>query len=111
MAWRVAVALRMSGSKDETFGVLRGTARTEVDRSTRTVTLKDIDVGSIRFPTLADGGQSYLADLKSALDGALETMALDSVEASLAASQTVKPTSYAVKNEPPKSSSPTALPS
>ncbi len=102
MAWRVAVALRMSGSKDESFGVLRGTARTEVDRSTRTVTLKDIDVGSIRFPTLADGGQSYLADLKNALDGALETMALDSVEASLAASQTVKPTSYAVKNEPPK---------
>jgi hypothetical protein len=102
LAWRVAVALRPGGGKGETFGVLRGTARTEVDRSTRTVTLKDIDVASIRFPTLADGGQAYLSDMKRALDGALETMALDSVEASLAASQTVKPTAHVVKNAPPK---------
>jgi hypothetical protein len=102
LAWRVAVALRPSGSKDETFGVLKGTARTEVDRSTRSVTLQDIDVASIRFPTLADSGQSYLSEMKRALDGALETMALDSVEASLAASQTVKPTAHAVKNAPPK---------
>jgi len=102
LAWRVAVALRPSGSKDETFGVLKGTARTEVDRSTRTVTLQDIDVASIRFPTLADSGQSYLSEMKRALGGALETMALDSVEASLAASQIVKPTAHAVKNAPPK---------
>lgn len=102
VAWRVAVALRPSGGKDETFGVLKGTARTEVDRSTRTVTLRDIDVASIRFPTLADSGLSYLSEMKRALDGALETMALDSVEASLAASQSVKPTAHAVKNTPPR---------
>jgi hypothetical protein len=102
LAWRVAVALRPTGSKDETFGVLKGTARTEVDRETRTVTLKDIDVASIHFPTLADSGDAYLPDLKHALDGALETMALDNVEASLAASHSVKPTVHAVKNVPPK---------
>ena len=102
LAWRVAVALRTSGSKEETFGVIKGTARTEVDRDTRTVTLKDIDVSSTHFPTLADNGKSYESELKRSLDGALETMALDSVEASLAASQSAKPTAHAVENTPPK---------
>ncbi len=102
LAWRLAVALRPSGSKDESFGVIKGTARTEVDRSTRTVTLKDINASSIHFPTLTDNGAKYLGDLKHALDGALETMALDSLKASLAASQSVKPTAHAVRNDPPK---------
>ncbi len=102
LTWRLAVALRPSGNKGETFGVITGMARTEVDRSTRTVMLKDINSSSINFPTLADNGARYWGDLKHALDGALETMALDSVKASLAASQTVKPTAHAVKNAPPK---------
>ncbi len=101
MNWRVAVALRPSGEKNETFGVLWGGARTDVDRSTRTVTLEDVSVSQIKFPTLPDNGAAYLAGLRQALHGALATMALDSVEASLAASQTVKPTGHAVRNDPP----------
>ena len=38
----------------------------------------------------------------AALVGALQTMALDSLEASLAASKTVQPTGHAVRNEAPK---------
>lgn len=101
MAWRVAVALRTGASKDETFGVIKGTSRTEVDRSTRTVTLRDNEVVSIHFPTLPDSGLSYLPEIQRSLDGALETMALDSVEASLAASGAVKQVAHAVKNDPP----------
>jgi hypothetical protein len=101
MQWRVAVALRPTGAKAETFGVLWGSARTEVDRSTRTVALEDISVSQIKFPTLPDNGAAYLAGLRQALHGALATIALDSVEASLAASQTIKPNGHAVRNEPP----------
>lgn len=102
LKWRVAVALRPTGTKNETFGVMWGSARTEVDRMTRSVALEEISVSQIRFPTLADNGSAYLSGLRGGIQGALATMALDSLEASLAASQTVKPTGHAVKNEPPK---------
>jgi hypothetical protein len=102
LSWRVAVALRPSGARDETFGVLSGTARTEVDRTTRTVALEDITVGEIKFPTLPDNGADYLSELRRVLPGALDTMALDSLEASLQASQTVKPTGLPVMNDPPR---------
>ncbi|MGH6623432.1 MAG: hypothetical protein ACREBN_05645, partial [Burkholderiaceae bacterium] len=102
LKWRVAVALRPTGTKNETFGVLWGSARTEVDRTTRSVALEEISVSQIRFPTLTDNGSAYLSGLRSGVQGALATMALDSLEASLAASQTVKPAGHAVQNEPPK---------
>jgi hypothetical protein len=102
LAWRVAVALRPSGEKNETFGVIWGTARTSVDRVTRTVELADVNVTKSNFPTLPGNGAAYLPSLTTALAGALQTMALDSVEASLAASGTVQPTGHAVRNEPPK---------
>ena len=93
LRWRVAVALRPTGTKNETFGVLWGSARTQVDRVTRSVALQEINVSQAKFPTLKDDGAAYLPGLRSALQSALATMALDSLEASLAASQTVKPTS------------------
>jgi hypothetical protein len=102
LAWRVAVALRPSGTKDETFGVLWGNARTEVDRTTRTVELHDVVVTKVNFPTLPNNGQTYLPGLYTALRGALATMALDSLETSLAASHTVKPGGLPVRNAPPR---------
>jgi hypothetical protein len=102
LAWRVAVALRPTGEKNESFGVLWGTARTDVDRVTRTVELHDVTVTKSNFPTLPEQGASYLGSLRPALANALQTMALDSLEASLAASQTVKPTGHAVRNEAPR---------
>src|SRR5262249_32765948 len=101
LSWRVAVALRPSGTKDETYGVLWGNARTEVDRTTRTVELEDVVVTKANFPTLPENGQAYLPGLYDALKGALATMALDSLEASLAASQTVKSGGLPVRNDPP----------
>ena len=102
LSWRVAVALRPSGTKDETFGVLWGNARTEVDRTTRTVELEDVIVTKVNFPTVPNNGEAYLAGLYGALKGALATMALDSLETSLAASQAVKPGGRPVRNEPPQ---------
>jgi hypothetical protein len=102
LAWRVAVALRPSGQKDETFGVLWGTARTEVDRTTRSVELHDVVVTKANFPTLPGNGQAYLPGLYDGLKGALATMALDSLETSLAASRAAKPGGMPVRNDPPR---------
>ncbi len=102
LSWRVAVALRPSGTKDEAFGVLWGTARTEVDRTTRSVDLEDVSVTKINFPTLPGNGDAYLPGLKDAVKGALATMALDSLETSLAASQTVRPGGLPVRNDAPQ---------
>jgi hypothetical protein len=102
LSWRVAVALRPTGQKNETFGVLWGTARTDIDRVTRTVELNDLVITRGNFPTLPDKGAQYLTPLRPGLITALQTMALDSLEASLAASQTVQPTAHAVRNEPPR---------
>jgi hypothetical protein len=102
LLWRVAVALRPTGQKAETFGVIWGAARTDVDRITRTVELNDLTVSKVNFPTLQDKGETYLPSLRTSLASALQTMALDSLEASLAASHTVHPPGHAVRNSPPR---------
>ena len=102
LSWRVAVALRPARTKDETYGVLWGTARTEVDRITRTVELHEVKVTKANFPTLRKNGEAYLPGLADALSSALATIALDSLETSLAASQTVKPDGLQVQNDPPR---------
>ena len=99
--FRTAVALKPAGAQTETFGVIVGTARTEVDRGARLVNLDDFALTEIKFPTLPDNGQSYLPDLKAALPGALATISLNRLEASLGASQTVKPQAAQVSNAPP----------
>jgi hypothetical protein len=61
-----------------------------------------VTISKINSPTLPDKGAQYLAAFRTAIVPALQTMALDSLEASLAASQTVKPQGQAVRNEPPR---------
>jgi hypothetical protein len=100
--FRAAVAAKASGSKDETFGVIWGTARTEVDRTARRVTLGDFTLIRSNFPTLPDNGASYRNQLQQQFTGATRTIALDRLEDSLAASGTVTPGGVPVKNEPPR---------
>ena len=49
-----AVALKPAGAQTTTFGVIVGTARTEVDRGARLVNLDDFALTEIKFPTLPD---------------------------------------------------------
>lgn len=102
LRFRAALAVKPNGGKDELFGVIWGIARTNVDRSARRVTLDDVQLTKTRFPTLADGGAIYLAELRERVPAAAHTIALDRLEASLAASQTVKPVAVEVKNDPPQ---------
>lgn len=100
--FRSAVAVQKAGATGETFGVIWGTARTEVNRAAHMVTLEDLKLTRCNFPTLADGGASYLFHLQQLLRGGSRTIALERLQASLAASGTLRPKSVAVKNDPPQ---------
>jgi len=69
--FRAAVALPGSGTEQQTFGVIWGSARTAVDRTTRNVSLEDLTLTRARFPTLADNGRAYLDQLREALPAAI----------------------------------------
>src|SRR5262249_56649841 len=99
--FRTAIALKPAGSQTQTFGVVSGTARTEVDRGSRLVNLEDFSVTEIKFPTLPDNGLSYLSELKRALPSAMATISLNRLEASLTSSPTVKSRPVPVSDTPP----------
>ena len=102
LSFRAAVSVRVNGAKDETFGVITGSARTDVDGVTRTVALNDLVLTQAKFPTLADNGLGFLSQLREQLPATMATMSLDLLAGQLAASQTVKPEAVAVNNQPPK---------
>ena len=102
LSFRAAVSVRATGAKDEIFGVITGSARTDVDGVTRTVALNDLVLTQAKFPTLADNGLGYLSQLREQLQAVMATMSLDLLAGQLAASQTVKPKTVAVNNQPPK---------
>jgi hypothetical protein len=100
--FRAAVAVRPAGAKPEIFGVIWATARTQVDRVSRIVALEGFTVTRGDFPTLPDRGASYVAALQQSLARSQRTIALDRLEASLAAAGAVKPLTVAVNNDPPR---------
>jgi hypothetical protein len=97
-----AVSAQTGAASGETFGVIWATARTEVNRAARMVTLEDLDITRSNFPTLADNGAAYLQQLQLLFTGTSRTIALDRLEDSLAASGTVNPAGVPVKNDPPQ---------
>jgi hypothetical protein len=101
LAFRMAMGLKTGGGSAETYGVVWGSARTHVDKGNRLVTLDQLSVSQIKFPTLPDNGSSYLPALRQTLPGALATISLSRLEASLAASGTAQPAALEVNNTPP----------
>ncbi len=100
--FRAAVGVKPAGSDQETFGVIWGTARTQVDRLTRMVILEQLTLTKSHFPTLPDNGAAYLRALQTQLAAtAKRIIALDRLQASLAASGPAKPMGIPVDNTPP----------
>ena len=100
--FRAAVEAKPSGGGTGSFGVVWGTARTEVNRPARLVTLEDLRLTRSNFPTLVDKGAAYRRELEQQLSGSARTIALDRLQASLAASDTVHAAGVPVKNDPPR---------
>lgn len=102
ITFRAAVSAKADTAKDETFGAVWATARTEVNRDTHMVTLQDIKLTRSNFPTLADNGAAYVAAVQQHFTGPGRTIALERLQASLAASQSATPSGVPVQNIPPQ---------
>ena len=99
--FRAALAIKPDGAKDETFGVITATARTQVDKVLRTVTFENLRISRIDFPTLPDRGAAYAKELQTQFAKSVRTIALDRLESSLALAG-IKPPTVAVQNNPPQ---------
>ena len=109
--FRCAVAIKPTGAKEETFGVVFASARTHVDRISRTVVFDNLQITKSEFPTLSDRGAAYGAELQKQFASGIRSVALDRLKSSLAAAGASPPT-VAVQNDPPQvivSYSPTIL--
>ncbi len=98
--FRAALAIQPVGAKEETFGVIFATARTQVDRVTRTVVFENLKITKSDFPTLPNRGAAYTAELQKNIASDVRTIALDRLEASLATTG-VKPPAVAIATTPP----------
>ncbi|HTY89400.1 MAG TPA: hypothetical protein VMB80_18265 [Candidatus Acidoferrum sp.] len=100
---RAVVAVRPAGTANESYGVVYFTARTDVDKINRLVTLQDIQLTQANFPTQPDQQSTYLAALQALHQNTLRTIPLDHLEAVYAVSadnRMVK--GQPVKNDPPR---------
>jgi hypothetical protein len=99
--FRSAMAIKPTGAKEETFGVVFATARTQVDKVARTVVFENLQITKLDFPTLPDHGAGYQGELQKRLTSDVRTISLDRLETSLAAAG-IKPPTVAVNNAPPQ---------
>ena len=99
--FRSAVAIKPAGAKDETFGVVFATARTQVDKVMRTVVFENLKITKSDFPTLPNRGAAYSAELQTRFAASVKTMSLDRLQSSLALVG-VKPPTVEVNNTPPQ---------
>ena len=101
---RAAVSVATQASPTPTFGVIWFTARTDVDKQSRVVTLHDIEITRASFPTAADQSDAYLQTLRGAVPQGVVTIALDRLEANLQVTRATQATAggVQVKNAPPR---------
>jgi hypothetical protein len=99
--FRAALAIKPTGAKAESFGVIFATARTQVDKVLRTVTFENLKISKIDFPTLPNRGAAYAGELQTQFAASLRTMSLDRLDSSLALAG-IKPPSVSVQNNPPR---------
>jgi hypothetical protein len=105
-----AVAIQSLRPKDKAYGVIWFTARTEVDKVNRLVTLDDFSFTRRSFPMLANNGSQYLPVLQ--VMPSMSTIALDLLETSLTLQTTGDQKTYQLENEEPNiifSSTPAVL--
>jgi hypothetical protein len=102
LAFRSAVGAKKDGEDAVAYGVVWATASTAVDRDTRQVALFDVKLPRASFPTLPDNGAAVLAALRSEVAARRQTVSLDRLMASLAASGGKRTAPVAVKNDAPK---------
>jgi hypothetical protein len=101
LEFRAALAIKPTDAKEETFGVIFASARTQVDKVLRTVTFENLRISKIDFPTLPNHGAAYTTELQTEFAKSIRTISLDRLESSLALAG-IKPPAVAVQNNPPQ---------
>ncbi len=102
LKFRFAISAAAMSTGKESFGVVWGEARTHVDREARMVALEGQTLTRANFPSLPDNGAGLLAELAAKVALEARTVALDRIEASLAASGAATLSPKPVKNPVPK---------
>jgi hypothetical protein len=96
-----AVTIKAAGKDSIDYGVIWFTARTEVDKVNRVVTLEDFQLMRQKFPTLPNNGDAYSSAFKKDMPWT-QSMPLDELESSLATTGVAeKQQRVPVKNDPP----------
>jgi hypothetical protein len=97
-----AVSIKAATSESVNYGVIWFTARTEVDKVNRVVTLDNFKLTKQSFPTLLNNGAAYTKAF-SGDSTWRESMPLDELESSLAITQVEsKQKKYELQNKPPR---------
>jgi hypothetical protein len=100
---RFATAVRPAGSSNETYGVAYFTARTEIDKMSRLVTLEDFKISKVDFPAQRAQQKVYQPIIQAELPQVAKTIPLDHLEAVFAVSGDVaKAKIQQVDNNPPR---------
>jgi len=106
----ISVASKESAKDDQKkgthpkYGVVWFTARTEVDKVNRQVTLDDFQITAVKFTTAPEREAEYKSFLQTKLPAKSKVVALDRMEFALAASDAGQSSikGVAVNNEPPR---------
>jgi hypothetical protein len=101
---RAAVQVVKPSNPNPSFGVIWFSARTDVDKSTRLVTLQDIKVDKGSFPAEPNNEADYLSVVRQGLPPGGTTMSLDRLQANMAVTEGQGPqgTVTQVKNDVPR---------
>jgi hypothetical protein len=103
LATRAAVAVRDIGVAEPTYGVIWLSARTDVDKTSRLVSLEDLKITKASFPSAPASRGDWQAALQRLLPEACRTIALDRLESDLAVQEQVDKGSAApIRNTPPR---------
>lgn len=100
---RSAVAVESQASPEPRYGVIWFTARPQVDKESRMVTLEELTVSRVDFPTVPGDGASYRTALQQMFSEAPLTIALDRLQAEVEVERADDPGRVvAVRNDPPR---------
>src|ERR1051325_4010517 len=100
---RAALAITENTSKQPLYGVLWFTARAEIDKVNRLVTLSDFKVKKINIPLAPDKAAAFEVALQARAAKQDEVIALDRLLADMAINDAAtNNAAYEVRNDPPQ---------
>jgi hypothetical protein len=103
LSGRAAVSVTRPGEKEPHYGMIELTARTEIDKSSDTVTLSSVRITKSNFPgASAEDAEKYRATLRGSVTKTTWPVSAAALQANLAVAQARSKKGVAVKNDPPQ---------